>query len=359
MLHVISTDIKKSSSLWKINSDNMFQALQWHHAILRTCFAKCGFDVCSSSPEGDAFIASRVCEKKDALMCIKNIIYLMDKGRKDNKLKVSDNQEKNFLNKIHIRIGLSYGNNIKDDHSHTPSGLTDNGESCKKDENHTICSNKIVFESEQAEIECKGWTNHYCDFKDNKKTKICEIRKQSVTWQNVIENYTIPVKQMKKGLVLFLHPECESNDRYCGNIENSIEMTDVLVKRGWTSVKVKRDKTAMLVNINIKNDSEAKKEFDKIIGQTKLVVSCAYGMVNVILNKYKNVCNSVDAFGDTVNAAARMHNSLCFMEKPNNIKYEIKNRNELNLGTGQVYIYKCKMSNEQNRNSKRTQRLKF
>ena len=59
VLAVISTDIKKSSFLWNKNAKDMFNKLQLHHAILRVNFNYYKFGICPSSPEGDAFIASR------------------------------------------------------------------------------------------------------------------------------------------------------------------------------------------------------------------------------------------------------------------------------------------------------------
>ena len=65
---VISTDIKKSSFLWNKNAKDMFNRLQLHHAILKYNFNEFGFDICPSSPEGDAFIASQTFKTEEKAM---------------------------------------------------------------------------------------------------------------------------------------------------------------------------------------------------------------------------------------------------------------------------------------------------
>lgn len=344
MLHVISTDIKKSSSLWRKDSKAMFQALQYHHAILRTCFHECGFDICPSSPEGDAFIASKLCDRDGAVKCIENIIYLFQIARKLGKLNVgSQNESKNYLNKIHIRIGLAYGKYEGDEEYHKPHTIDSRNAVCEKKNEHQICSNKIVFQSEQAEINCGNWTNHYCDYNLN-LTTLCVntiLSHITVAWNAVEQNRRVPETNKIEGMVLFIHADCESVNTYCGETHSVVKLSNKLMSDGWISIKIKRDKTSMLINLVIKSPREAIDEFDKISKMSDLVLACSYGEFNLVLNKKKHddICSHPDAFGDTVNAAARMHNELCFLKKPSIGGLVEKNRKDLNLGEGSVYIY--------------------
>ncbi len=338
MLCVISTDIKKSSSLWKKNFNNMFKALQWHNAILRACFDKFGFKICDSSPEGDAFIASK--NSKDdniAIECIENIIYLMNYARSKTFLDVGSG--KGYENKIHIRIGLACGKKKTDLVKYKAQGVTKAGKVCSKPQMHAVCSNNIVFKSEQAEITCKGWEKHY-NYSGKGTTEV-KLQEGKVKWTDVKKFYFMPSTIKRTGMVLFIHNKCKSTKGYCGKTSTIVDISNNLVKTGWIAVKVKRDKTAMLLNLSITKAKDAKKEFDKIANKT-VDYCAAFGEFNVVLNKdfANNYCFTPDAFGDTVNAAARMHNALAFIKKPEGIKVTEKSRSSLNLGSGKVFIYK-------------------
>jgi len=141
-------------------------------------------------------------------------------------------------------------------------------------------------------------------------------------------------------MVLFIHNKCDSKINYCGQTNTVVTVVNRLAEGGWITVKVKRDKTAMLINLSITNPCDAKKEFDRMV--TNEVKYCAaFGTFNVVLNTAaNNDCYGPDAFGDTVNAAARMDNALAFLDEPDGIVVEIKTRKSLNLGSGSVYVYK-------------------
>lgn len=338
MLCVISTDIKKSSSLWQKNFNKMFKALQWHNAILRACFDKFRFKICDSSPEGDAFIASKNSkDDKIAIECIENIVYLMNYARSKTFLDVGSG--KGYENKIHIRIGLACGTKETNLVNYNAQGVTKFGKVCSKKQLHAVCSNNIVFKSEQAEITCEGWEKHY-NYSGKGTTEV-KLQEGTVKWSDVKKFCFMPSTIERTGMVLFMHNKCESTDEYCGKTSTIVAISNDLVKRGWIVVKVKRDKTAMLLNLSITTAKDAKTEFDKIANNT-VVYCAAFGKFNVVLNKdfANNHCFTPDAFGDTVNAAARMENELAFIKKPTGIKVTEKSRSRLNLGSGKVFIYK-------------------
>ena len=117
-------------------------------------------------------------------------------------------------------------------------------------------------------------------------------------------------------MVLFLHADkCQEDNNYCGKLSDVICMAQTLLNRGWVSIKVKRDKTAMLVRTNI-SIKEAVKEFDWLTQNTNLVLAAGYGTFNLVLNETSNPsCYAPDAFGDIVNGSARMHDGMCILDK--------------------------------------------
>lgn len=329
--YVISTDIKKSSFLWQKDFKTMFKSLLWHHAILRSCFNAYGFQICDSSPEGDAFIASKRTSEEEAKQCIQSIIYWMDNYRNTGMLNVGRwlKTKDQWKNRIHIRIGLASGETEP-----APTGTYN--VQCRSVRQIPICSNPIVWASEEAEVKCEGWSKHYGMYKDGKVTTIeIEGIPSKVNDTQIMKFYKIPkVKEIKKGLVLFLHKICEENKDYCGSIKSLMNVIKGF-DQNWKIIKIKRDRSAMLFNTSIKSAISARQEFDKII-KDGFAFGCAYGPFKKIL---LNTCS--DIFGDTVNAAARMKTQLCFMEEPPpSVPTITTERTELNIGNdGYVYVY--------------------
>ena len=356
VLAVISTDIKKSSFLWNKNAKDMFNKLQLHHAILRVNFNYYGFDICPSSPEGDAFIASQHFDtEKEAMEKVKACIRIITSTfvwcRKNNKLSIGKQNEKDeYKNKIHIRIGVAVGEpNSSAPLSHVPSGVDENGDPCSLNNKAIVCSNSMVYKSEQAEINCENWVNHYCVWRENGFEQ-CEsdiLKDARGHWIRADKQKVIPKKLQKTGMVLFLHAdECKEDNNYCGKLSDVICMAQTLLNRGWVSIKVKRDKTAMLVRTNISIE-EAVKEFDWLTQNTNLVLAAGYGTFNLVLNKTSMPsCYAPDAFGDIVNGSARMHDGMCILDeqfKPLG-DLEQTTRQKLNLGKGDVWIYRSTAS---------------
>lgn len=340
MLFVISTDIKSSSNLWKKKPERMFKALQWHHAILRACFNHFIFKICDSSPEGDAFIASKNIDSADkAIECIENIIFLMDYARRTNWLNVTLGE--GYQNNIHIRIGLASGENVDSATKYETQGVTKKGKVCRTlGYKATVCSNETVFRSEQAETDCNGWTNHY---KYGEETKQVEIKQGKVLWNEVINLWVTPDKEIKTGMVLFVHSNCKNNGNYCGFTETIVSITEELVKRGWIAIKIKRDKTAMLINLSITQAREAIGEFNSMTNR-KVMYCAAFGDFFLVRNKRvaDNYCFNPDAFGDTVNVAARMVDALAFIKNPKIRNVNKTSREQCNLGSGDIFVYKKK-----------------
>ena len=328
--YVISTDVKKSSFLWQKDFKTMFKSLLWHHAIMRSCFIAYGFEICDSSPEGDAFIASKLTSEEEAIQCIQSIIYWMDNYRNTGMLNVGKwlTTRDQWKNRIHIRIGLASGET-------RPSPAGTYNVQCRSVKQIPICSNPIVWASEEAEIGCEGWTNHYGVYKDGKiTTNEIEGISGKVNDRLIMNSYKIPkVKEIQRGLVLFLHKNCEENNNYCGSIASLMDVIKGF-DQNWKIIKIKRDRSAMLFNTSIDNEIKAKNEFDNII-KDGFSFGCAYGPFKKIL---MNTCS--DIFGDTVNAAARMKTQLCFMEEPTSVPTIAIERQKLNLGKyGYVYVY--------------------
>lgn len=329
--YVISTDVKKSSFLWQKDFKTMFKSLLWHHAILRSCFGAYGFKICDSSPEGDAFIASKRTTEEEAKQCIQSIIYWMNNYRNTGMLNVGEwlTTKDKWKNRIHIRIGLASGET-------EPVVAGTYKVQCRSVKQIPICSNPIVWASEEAEIGCEGWTNHYGVYKDGKiTTNEIEGISGIVNDKLIMRTYKKPkVTEIKSGLVLFLHKICKENNNYCGSIAS---LKDVINRfdQNWKVIKIKRDRSAMLFNSSINSAIEAMQEFDNII-QDGFSFGCAYGPFKKIL---MNTCS--DLFGDTVNAAARMKTQLCFMKQPPySVPTIATERQTLNLGKdGLVYVY--------------------
>jgi hypothetical protein len=326
--YVISTDVKKSSFLWQKDFTTMFKSLLWHHAIIRSCFIAYGFEICNSSPEGDAFIASKLTSEEEAKQCIQSIIYWMDNYRNTGMLNVGGwlTTKDQWRNRIHIRIGLASGET-------EPAPAATYNVQCKT---NTICSNPIVWASEEAEVKCKGWSKHYGVYKDGNVTTKQELMiPGKVNDKLIMRSYKIPeVKEIQTGLVLFLHKICKENNNYCGSIASLMDVIKGF-DQNWKIIKIKRDRSAMLFNTSVNSAMEARQDFDNII-KNGFSLGCAYGPFKKIL---MNTCS--DIFGDTVNAAARMKTQLCFMEEPPpSVPTRAIERQKLNLGKyGYVYVY--------------------
>ena len=344
VLVVISTDIKKYSYLWNKSAEDMMEKLPLHHAILKVNFKQFNFDICPSSPEGDAFIASQRFNNKDeAIRKLQNCLQIITSTfvwcRKHGKLNIGkQDEQEEYKNKIHIRIGVAVGEPDNSEAlSHVPTSVNERGERCSLKETVFICSNNIVSKSEQAEIRCSNWINHYCLWTDGLFEQHTSdiIADAEFYWKRANEHIVIPKTVKKTGMVLFLSS---------GKLTKIICTVKSLCRLGWISVKITRNKSAMLILNNI-DVNTAIREFDWLTETTNLVVSAGYGDFTIILNK-RAACYAPDAFGDIINGSARMHNSMCILNKKYKPKVKLQNisREELNLGKGEIWVYRSRLS---------------
>jgi hypothetical protein len=329
---VLSTDIKKSSTLWMLHTDKMKDAILLHNAILETIILNNQGIISDQSPEGDAYIAL-FDNKETATTTAKQIQYMLKYYRNVN---VHNSQTSlwfdggipQYQNQIFIRIGIASGNVCKNLFTRS----TFDGQDV---EDAFVWTGQAVKDSEEAESQSKikAWGeedqpvgmfyNSPGSFETIKNTThipnkyelerlLGEIQNK---YKRFIENVTEEVDVI--GLMMFIHIEQGKKiQQFIKNLKKNFkEGVRVLF------AKEKRDFT-MMIFLDYNEMKEKKLDIIMIMVYLSIpnkdvyhIGACESNTDSLTIVKRSITCQKnnspsnkhcVDFFGTAVNMAARM-----------------------------------------------------